>query len=33
MTIARKHNLIVIEDAAQGVMATYKGRPWVPLET
>ena len=27
MTIARKHNLIVIEDAAQGVMATYKGRP------
>lgn len=27
MAIARKHNLLVIEDAAQGVMATYKGRP------
>jgi len=27
MEIARKHNLIVIEDAAQGVMSTYKGRP------
>jgi len=27
MAIAHKHNLIVIEDAAQGVMATYKGRP------
>jgi dTDP-4-amino-4,6-dideoxygalactose transaminase len=27
MTIARNHNLLVIEDAAQGVMATYKGRP------
>lgn len=27
MTIARKHNLLVIEDAAQGVMASYKGRP------
>ena len=26
MAIARKHNLIVIEDSAQGVMATYKGR-------
>lgn len=26
MAIARKHNLLVIEDAAQGVMATYKGR-------
>lgn len=26
MEIARKHNLLVIEDAAQGVMATYKGR-------
>ena len=24
--IARKHNLIVVEDAAQGVMSTYKGR-------
>ena len=27
MAIARKHNLLVIEDAAQGAMATYKGRP------
>ncbi|CRY90907.1 perosamine synthetase [Synechococcus sp. WH 8103] len=27
MTIARKHNLLVIEDAAQAVMATYNGRP------
>ena len=27
MAIARNHNLLVIEDAAQGVMATYKGRP------
>jgi dTDP-4-amino-4,6-dideoxygalactose transaminase len=26
MAIAAKHGLIVIEDAAQGVMATYKGR-------
>ncbi len=26
MAIARKHNLLVIEDAAQGVHATYKGR-------
>jgi dTDP-4-amino-4,6-dideoxygalactose transaminase len=26
MAIAKKHNLIVIEDAAQGVMSTYKGR-------
>lgn len=26
MDIARKHNLIVIEDAAQGVMSTYKGK-------
>ncbi|MHB8810250.1 MAG: dTDP-4-amino-4,6-dideoxygalactose transaminase [Desulfobulbaceae bacterium] len=25
MDIARRHNLLVIEDAAQGVMATYKG--------
>lgn len=25
--IARRHNLIVIEDAAQGMMSTYKGRP------
>ena len=27
MDIAQRHNLIVIEDAAQGVMSTYKGRP------
>lgn len=27
MSIAQKYNLLVIEDAAQGVMATYKGRP------
>jgi dTDP-4-amino-4,6-dideoxygalactose transaminase len=27
MDIAQKHNLLVIEDAAQGVMSTYKGRP------
>ena len=26
MTIARKHGLKVVEDAAQGVMSTYKGR-------
>ena len=26
MSIARKHNLFVIEDAAQGMMATYKGK-------
>jgi len=26
MEIARKHNLLVVEDAAQGVNATYKGR-------
>jgi len=26
MKIARKHNLLVIEDAAQGMMASYKGR-------
>ena len=26
MAIARQHNLLVIEDAAQGVMARYKGR-------
>lgn len=26
MTIAKRHNLVVIEDAAQGVMASYKGR-------
>lgn len=27
MTIARKHGLFVVEDAAQGMMATYKERP------
>ena len=26
MDIAKRHNLYVVEDAAQGVMATYKGR-------
>lgn len=26
MTICKKHHLILIEDAAQGVMSTYKGR-------
>lgn len=26
MEIARKHHLLVVEDAAQGVMSTYKGR-------
>jgi dTDP-4-amino-4,6-dideoxygalactose transaminase len=27
MDIARQHNLLVIEDAAQGVMSSYKGKP------
>jgi dTDP-4-amino-4,6-dideoxygalactose transaminase len=27
MEIAHRHNLLVIEDAAQGIMSTYKGRP------
>ena len=27
LDIARRHKLLVIEDAAQGVMASYKGRP------
>ncbi len=27
MDIARRHNLMVVEDAAQGIMSTYKGRP------
>jgi dTDP-4-amino-4,6-dideoxygalactose transaminase len=27
MDIARRHGLAVVEDAAQGVMSTYKGRP------
>jgi len=25
--VARRHNLVVVEDAAQGLCATYKGRP------
>ncbi len=27
MAIAKRHNLLVFEDAAQGIMANYKGRP------
>lgn len=27
MEIARRHSLLVVEDAAQGVMSSYKGRP------
>ncbi len=27
MDIANRHDLLVIEDAAQGIMSTYKGRP------
>lgn len=27
MEIARRHHLMVVEDAAQGIMSTYKGRP------
>lgn len=27
MDIAKRHNLLVIEDAAQGILSTYKGRP------
>lgn len=27
MEIAHRHNLLVIEDAAQGIMSSYKGRP------
>ena len=27
MSIAERHSLLVIEDAAQGIMSTYKGRP------
>ena len=27
MDIARRHNLIVVEDAAQGILSTYRGRP------
>jgi len=31
MTIAKRHHLHVVEDAAQGVMATYKGRALVSI--
>ena len=27
LAIAKKHKLVVIEDAAQGIMSTYKGKP------
>lgn len=27
MEIAKRHNLLVIEDAAQGIMSSYRGRP------
>ncbi len=27
LSLAREHNLFVIEDAAQGIMSTYKGKP------
>jgi dTDP-4-amino-4,6-dideoxygalactose transaminase len=27
MAIAERHGLLVVEDAAQGIMSTYKGRP------
>jgi dTDP-4-amino-4,6-dideoxygalactose transaminase len=27
MSIARRHGLAIVEDAAQGIMATYRGRP------
>lgn len=27
MDISKRHHLIVVEDAAQGVMSTYKGKP------
>lgn len=27
MDIAKRHNLLVVEDDAQGIMSTYKGRP------
>ena len=33
MAIARRHGLRVVEDAAQGMMASYKGRAWVVLGT
>jgi dTDP-4-amino-4,6-dideoxygalactose transaminase len=27
MDVARRYGLMVIEDAAQGIMSSYKGRP------
>ncbi len=30
MAIADKYNLFVVEDAAQGVMSTYRGARWAP---
>ena len=30
MDIARRHDLKVVEDAAQGVMSSYKARHWAP---
>ncbi|MBP3894445.1 MAG: dTDP-4-amino-4,6-dideoxygalactose transaminase [Atopobiaceae bacterium] len=33
LDIARRHNLLVVEDAAQGVMSTYKGRALGTLGT
>lgn len=33
MTLAKKYNLAVVEDAAQGIMATYKGKPLGTLGT
>ncbi len=31
MALAKKHNLFVVEDAAQGVMSTYQGRALGPI--
>ncbi|XPE43226.1 DegT/DnrJ/EryC1/StrS family aminotransferase [Shigella flexneri] len=31
MALAKNRNLFVVEDAAQGVMSTYKGVHWEPL--
>lgn len=33
MDIAKRHNLKVVEDAAQGVLASYKGKHWEPSVT
>ena len=27
LDLAKRHNLFVVEDAAQGILASYKGRP------